>query len=917
MLTYALLSVGTGAMFGLAALAIVSIHRASGVVNFAIGAVGVTGAYVYWQLHDVHGWGWTVSLGAGVLSSAALSLVSYYVAMRRLRERSNLAKVVATLAILIIIQATLTLLYPETSEPVRLQPLFRSHGVDIFGVAASTDRLWLLLCGVVLTTLAWMVYRFTRFGLATAAVADSALGLGTLGWNQDRIAAANWAVGGALAGFAAILTATVTQLSVTSTTYFLLPALAAAVIGSLRSFPLAFAGGVLVALIQIEVAQYVDVPGLSDAVPFGVIVAMLTLRGHRIPLRSFASERLPRVSSGRIRWIPITVGFAAATALLMSNSLSVVWLGAVTTAIVTAVVLASLVVVTGFAGQVSLAQWILAGLGALIAVRLNNAGLPFLLSIVCAVFVMGPVGALLALPASRIRGMSFAIVTLGFGVAVSGLVLGNPTFVGTIGAGLAIDTPSVFGLDLNPVLYPERYAVFALAVLVLILVAIANIRRGRAGRRLLAMRANERAAAAIGIDVRQAKIAAFVYATVIATLGGILAVFQFSVATFSSFVDPTTSVQYVGWAVLAGVGYVTGPLVGSLLPAGSIASQAVEDLFPGHGTWVVLFGGILLLATVVMHPDGLVSANVDAAKALRRRVGRGRAGEGTPAVPPAALDLGRSGRVLRRRPAQELHVRDASVVLSGIRAVDAVSVTLRPGEVVGVIGPNGAGKTTLIDAITGFVPLDSGDITLGGRSLRHVAAANRAQSGLARSFQSLELFEDLSVRENLLAASDRQEAMAWLKSVVRPDLAQLNVETTEIVEKLRLGPELDRMPSELPHGRRRLVSIARAVANEPSILLLDEPAAGLDDADRETLVDIIKILARDYNVGVLLVEHDVRLVADAADRILCLDMGRQIAYGEPEEVLATPAVVEAYLGAPHEPAAPAAKLRVPSGDGQK
>jgi sulfate-transporting ATPase len=206
----------------------------------------------------------------------------------------------------------------------------------------------------------------------------------------------------------------------------------------------------------------------------------------------------------------------------------------------------------------------------------------------------------------------------------------------------------------------------------------------------------------------------------------------------------------------------------------------------------------------------------------------------------------------------------------------------------------------LIDAITGFVRLSKGDILAGGRSLAALAPAYRARAGLSRSFQSLELFEDLSIRENLVAASDPHDALAWVTSPVRPTVGTLDAETINIVEKLGLGADLDRMPGELPHGRRRLVSIVRAVANRSSILLLDEPAAGLDDRERRILVEIITTLAREYSVGILLIEHDVGLVAEAADHMLCLDMGRQIAFGEPEQVLAEPAVVEAYLGATHE-----------------
>jgi sulfate-transporting ATPase len=886
-------------MFGLMALGIVAVQRASGVINFAIGAVGLTGAYVQWRLHDVAGWSSWLSIPAGIAFSALLSAVTYYGVVRRLRDSSNLARVVATLAVLIIIQAALTIAYPATLSNLAVEGVLPTKSVTVLGLTVGGDRLLLLLIGGILTAAAWAFFRFTRFGLATTAVSDYPLGVASLGWNEDRVAGINFAIAGAMAGLAMILIVPITGISVGSATFFLLPALAAAVIGSLTSFPGAFLGGLLIAVLQIEASQYLtSVQGASDAIPFLLIIAMLTIRGRRIPLRSFTNERLPRVGTGRIRWIPLIIVFAIATAILLSGWLSPVWLGAATITLVTAVVLASFVVIIGYAGQVSLAQWVIAGIGAVIAAHLTEWGVPFLLAVVITLLAMVPIGLLLAIPATRVRGMSLAIVTLGFAVAGSSLILGSSTFVGTPGLGLRLPSPSVFGLSVDPILHPSRYAVFVLVVLTIVLIVVANVRRGNAGRRLLALRANERAAAALGIDATEAKTVAFIFAAGIAALGGIVTIYQLSVATFSAF-DPFTSIQFVGWSVLSGVGYVVGPVVGGLFPTGSLGGQAFETLFPGHGNYVALIGGVLLLITILTQPDGVVRGNIDMAQSIWRKIRPSPATKEAkePRVKVVADPVSETGMTDRNRAAPpRLEVRNLTVEFSGVRAVDDVTLTLSGGEVLGVIGPNGAGKTTLIDAITGFVTTTGGEILLGGRPLDKVTAAHRARQGIARSFQSLELFEDLTVVENLIVASDRHRRVDWITSAVRPDTGHLTRVTMDMVEELGLEPFLAELPPSLPHGRRRLVSIARAFASSPSILLLDEPAAGLDEVDRRHLVAIIRELAVDHGIGVLLIEHDVQLVKASADRMICLDVGRCIASGAPDEVLRDPAVIGAYVG---------------------
>jgi sulfate-transporting ATPase len=229
-------------------------------------------------------------------------------------------------------------------------------------------------------------------------------------------------------------------------------------------------------------------------------------------------------------------------------------------------------------------------------------------------------------------------------------------------------------------------------------------------------------------------------------------------------------------------------------------------------------------------------------------------------------------------------------------AVDNVSFDVQPGEVVGLIGPNGAGKTTIIDAVTGFVKPAQSSIDLGERSITRWSPARRARSGLRRSFQSLELFDDVSVEENIRAGADAPTPLSWFTDLFWPGRHDLPSTAVSAIREFELEPHLRQNPDELPYGRRRLVGIARAVASGPSVIMLDEPAAGLDETESRELASLIRRLADERRMAVLLVEHDVDLVMSTCDRIVVISFGRVIAQGTPAEVRADPAVRDAYLG---------------------
>lgn len=244
-----------------------------------------------------------------------------------------------------------------------------------------------------------------------------------------------------------------------------------------------------------------------------------------------------------------------------------------------------------------------------------------------------------------------------------------------------------------------------------------------------------------------------------------------------------------------------------------------------------------------------------------------------------------------------LEVTGLSVSFGGLRAVDDLSLEVNQDAIMGLIGPNGAGKTTTIDALCGFAPEASGSITLAGQRIEGLAAHRRARAGLVRTFQSVELFDDLTVNENLLVAAATEHWWSPLVDAISPQRSARHVDVGFALDLVGLQPLAGARPPELSHGQRRLASVARALATRPKLLLLDEPAAGLDPAETAALGALLRTLPA-QGIGVLLVDHDMALVLDVCAEVTVLDFGRVIAHGPPEAVREDRAVIDAYLGDP-------------------
>jgi sulfate-transporting ATPase len=608
----------------------------------------------------------------------------------------------------------------------------------------------------------------------------------------------------------------------------------------------------------------------------------LLVRGSVLPLRGYAADRPPRLGTGRIN--PTVVGVCCALgAGLIAFRLNDNWLSAVMVWLSVSIILLSLVVVVGYAGQLSLAQYAIAGMGALIAARLVEAAhWTFVPAMVAGVAGAAIVGLLFALPALNTRGVELAVMTLGLAVSADALLFNNASITASA-TGTPVGSPQLFGLNIDAFDHPVRYALMTLVAFALSALAVANLRRGRSGRRLTAIRTNERAAAAMGISVFEAKLHAFAVGGALAGLGGVLLSFQSLNVIYTGF-NPFASISAVAEAVIGGVGYIAGPLVGGTLEPGSVNERVLTSFWAKAPEYLPLIGGVGLIVTLLLHRDGVAHAM---SAGLRRAFGDRLRGPSK----PMALSGGAATRVTAKR----LQVEDLRVRYGGVIAVDGVSLTLEPGQILGLIGPNGAGKTSVIDAVSGFARAQ-GAMTLAGEPIHGWPAHERARAGLVRSFQSLELFEDMTVLENLQTASDLRDRRAMVTDLVRPGRAALPSVAVAAITEFRLESVLDRLPPEISYGQRRLVAIARAVAMGASVLLLDEPAAGLDDAESRELADLVRRLADVWGFAVLVVEHDMNFVMGVCDRLLVMDFGRPIASGTPAEVRNDPVAIAAYLG---------------------
>jgi sulfate-transporting ATPase len=882
-LQFVLIGLGLGSAYALFAQGTVLVYRGSGIVNFGQGAFGALAAYVtFVTARKAHGLPIGVSILLGIGATLLVSLVFEALVLRRLKKAAPIVRLISTLGLLAVVQAGLEKKYGKTNVPVK--PWLPHRTFNWGGVRVQEQVLFVIGVTLIITFALWALTRYSRIGLALTAASQNERAVQTLGWSPGLLSMFTWGLGAILAGIAGALVGPLTGLSTVGFTLIVtVAALAAALLGGFRSFPMTLVGGFVIGIGESLVTLYNNdierwlhqdsITGLNRAVPFLVILIVLVVRGRGLPLRSHISDRLPKLGSGLINLRGVLVA-SGILLLLLFTVFNDRWAVATYVSLGSAVVVLSVIVLTGYAGQLSLGQMAVAGLGALFAGSLiERAGFPIELAIPAGILLAIPAGLLFALPALRTRGVNLAVVTLGLGFTISEVVFANGHWIGTgVTGGTSVGAAKIFGVRVDASTHPHRWALVSLVGFVAAGLIVANLRRSQTGRRFIAVRTNERAAASLGISVFGVKLFAFGVASAIAALGGVLLGFQTKIITYDQF-NVFESINKVAYAVIGALGFVVGAAFSAPNAIGGLGTRLLELLH--IGTWDALVGGVLLLVIILTHQDGVAEVVVHNMRPLFRRLKLSREERPRPALVE---------QTAQKADPKVLTVSGLTVRFGGVVAVQDVSFEVKPGEVVGLIGPNGAGKTTVIDAVTGFVRPAAATISLNDQRVEGWSASRRARNGLRRSFQSLELFDDTSVEDNIRAGADTGSRLSWVA-------------------------DLFCLPEELSYGNRRLVGIARAVACAPSVIMLDEPAAGLDEVESRELANLIRRLADERGMAVLLVEHDVGMVMSICDRIVVLNFGTVIASGTPQTIRNDPAVVAAYLGDPRE--------EVPSADGSR
>jgi len=549
-------------------------------------------------------------------------------------------------------------------------------------------------------------------------------------------------------------------------------------------------------------------------------------------------------------------------------------------------VVIGLVLLTGIAGLTSFGQAAFVGLGAYTAAYMTlTYGVSPWLTVWIGLAFTAVAALVLAWVTLRMSGHYLPLATIAWGLSLYYL-LGNLGFLGKYDGLLGIPALSFFGTTLNT---GRTFFYLLWAIVVLAAIAVTHLLDSRAGRALRAVKGGTTMAEAMGVDTFRVKVTAFILAALLASVSGWL------FAHFQRTVNPSPfglnmGIEYLFMAVLGGVGYVWGALVG----AGVV--QILKDqlqvwlprLMGTSGNYEIIVFGIVLVLMLQYARDG-IWAFVDAALPRVRRKVDWHDAEPLPA---------------RARPSHGepvLDVRAARKEFGGLVAVNDVSFSVRAGEILGLIGPNGAGKSTTFNLVTGVLPATRGEIALLGRRIEALPSREIARLGVARTFQHVKMIGTMTVLENVALGAHlrgRHGIPAAMLRLDRGEERRLMREAERQLQRIGMAELMHEQAGNLALGQQRLMEIARALAADPILLLLDEPAAGLRLKEKEGLADVLRQL-RGEGLSILLVEHDMDLVMGLVDRVVVMEFGVKLIEGTPEEVQASPAVRAAYLGTEH------------------
>jgi ABC-type branched-subunit amino acid transport system ATPase component/branched-subunit amino acid ABC-type transport system permease component len=884
-LTFLIAGLTTGSAYALAGVGLVLTYKASGVFNFAQGALATVAAYAFYAMHTQHGVPWPVAAAVCIVVLGPLMGVMMERLARALGTASLAANVASTVGILLIVQAVFVLIY-GTTQIRQVNSYLPAHVFHLAGATVTTDRIVVFVVGAVATAALYYWFRLAHSGVSTRAVVDNAELLDIAGTSPTRVRRYAWIIGSTFAATSGVLIAPFVILDPTNLTFLVVAAFGAAAIGLFRNLPLTYLGGLALGVGASFATKYLTSglwSGLAPTLPFVALFVILLLA----PKRLFTDDPAVRPSAGASQWrAPWPVHAAGAVALLvllvLVPSFAGVHINDWTQFLADVVLFLSLGLLTRTSGQVSLCQVTLLAIGVTAFSHLAvDHHWPWGLALVMAGVIAIPIGALLAVPAIRLSGLALALATFGFGVLVQEMFYNQPYMFGDLGLGVAVPRPHVGWADLAS---DQGFYYFVLAITVVITIWVVAINRSRLGRLLRGLADSAVGLAAGGTSIDITRVLVFCVCAFLAAVSGVLGAAAIGQVDGDSY-QPLTSLVFFALIVIS---------VGSA-PWYAIVAAAGYALIPSYfssatvATYLQLLFGVFAVLYAVTPPSmkGVPAPIAQLVDRFLRPAGRRR----------TVTQIARAGSALA--PAGELSVSDVRVRFGGLVAVDGVTLSAGTGSIIGLIGPNGAGKTTIFNLSSGFIRATSGRVSLNGRDVSRLGPASRARQGLGRTFQRMELFDSLTVRENVELGSEASRA--GLNPVAHlfgwsGQREQVRAAAAAAMALCDLDHLADATVGTLSTGQRRLVELARCVAGPFRLLLLDEPSSGLDRAETSRFGEVLQTVVRDRGLGILLVEHDMTLVNDICHSVHVLDFGKLIFTGTPDEVMASPAVRAAYLG---------------------
>jgi len=904
LLPFVILGITAGSVYGLTGTGLVLTYKTSGIFNFAQGAVATTGAYVFYILHDdvLHLPAVPTALICVFVVGPVLGLGMEAMA-RRLAEASATMKVVATVGVVLVVQGFFSATFGTLART--FPAWLPQHTFGIGGVFIGADQMIITGIALAATVALFLFFRLTRLGLAMRGVVDNPELLDLGGTSPAAVRRWAWIIGSSFAVLAGVLLAPTLNLDATVLTLLVVQAFGAAAIGRFSSLPLTYAGGLAVGIMASVATKYVvtasaALAGLPASIPFIVLFLVLIFT----PRSKLADRRVSRPRPAAVYAAPARVQLAGAAVLgvvllavphLVNAGQLPYWSDGLSQV----VLFLSLGLLVRTSGQVSLCQAAFAAIGATTMGHLTAGfGLPWGAALLLAGLAAVPIGAFIAIPAIRLPGVFLALATFGFGVTME--QMGYPLWImfGSSSLGQAVNRPSFAQGDIA-----YYYLVLAFAVAAGLLVVW--LVRSRLGRLLRGMADSPVALATHGTSVVVTRVLVFCLAAFLAGISG---------ALFGGVVHTVTSSDFTAFSSLTLLALLV--IMPGREPWYAFAAGFALVIIPSWistggtvGDWLnVLFG-----AAAVQVAIGLVPRNERLHGFLDRIGGRRPApatasasGEPSQAeetrVPAAANGsgpgVGRPGED-RKTPAAGLDLAHVTVRYGGHLAVNDVSLTAPVGRITGLIGPNGAGKTTLFNVASGLVRPAGGTPRLHGADMSTLDPAARARQGLGRTFQKMELFDSLTTIQNVSLGREAGQAgrRPWRHvAETRRERHSRDAATEQAMALTGIADLADRPVAALSTGQRRLAELARCLAGDFDMLLLDEPSSGLDRAETMRFGAVLTRVVAERGVGILLVEHDMALVMNICDYVHVLDFGTKIFEGTAADTSSSDIVRAAYLG---------------------